>query len=216
MKHTENEERIIYSIGAIGFVIIAYYYLKSGITIDSILLVFKDFIPIFLALWLFKTVDGMRTSKSQKKAAEKTIKNICKKHSEYLKDLSEKNGRETERYLYFIKTKPETSFIPIELLRNGTLEIRISHGTLSNFGYSITKNDSDKEDKIAKVKNAVKEEVMKTLYNGGVRFNPPETIKENENNIAVRIKIVSVESFQDIIETIVDNVITLLKNKQGY
>ena len=214
-KQTKREEQIIYSIGAVGFIIIAFYYLKSGVTIDSILLVFKDFIPIFLTLWLFKTLDGMRASKSYEKAAEKAIEMICRRPDKYLEDSSEKNGKKTERYLYFIKTK--TSFIPIELLRKGTLEVRISYGTLENFGYSIKGNDSEKEDKISKVKTAVKEEVMKTLYDGGVRFNPPETIKESENNIAVRIIFApEEEGFQRIVETVVENVITLLKNKQGY
>jgi hypothetical protein len=92
---------------------------------------------------------------------------------------------------------------------NGSLEIRISYGTLANFDYSISPNDLDKETKIANVAKIVKSKTIETLQKEGARFEPLE------NNGTLKVKFVTNERFERIIEKVVGDIILLLKEKQG-
>ncbi|KAA6329306.1 hypothetical protein EZS27_021875 [termite gut metagenome] len=207
--HTKTEEKIVYTIGIIGVIAILFYNLKSGVSLDTILLILKDLAPLLVNIVIFYIVEGMKNpAKSFKKPAEKAITKIRQQYKDYLSDsLTKTDNQNGEKCLFLVK--PKTAFIPIDLLANGSLEIRISYGTLANFDYSIFPNDPDKETKIANVAKIVKSKTIETLQKEGARFEPLE------NNGTLKVKFVTNERFERIIEKVVGDIILLLKEKQG-
>jgi hypothetical protein len=95
-------------------------------------------------------------------------------------------------------------------LAKGFLEIRISYGTLANFGYTISPKDTDNDTKIANVAKIVKDKIKKTLQSEGVGFDPIENTK------TFQIKFNTTEKYESIIVTVVEKVIELLEDNREF
>jgi hypothetical protein len=208
--HTKTEEKIVYSFFAIGVIAILYYNLKSGISLDCIALILKDLMPLSITVWLFYIVEGMRKPGNFKKHAEKAVAKIRQKYNkDFLPEsLTKTENQNEKKYLFLAKQK--TAFIPIDLLCGGTLEIKVSYGTLAHFGYPISPIDPDKENKIDNVATIVKNKIRETLLRKGAKI---EEIRESDRSI--HIKFITPEEYEHIIVEVVEGVIGLLKEKQG-
>jgi hypothetical protein len=205
--HTKKEEIIVYTIGIIGVIAILFYNLKSGVSLDSILLIFKDLSPLFITIMIFYIVEGLGSPKYEK-AANRAIKKIRQKYNTVFSEDSTKNDSEkAEECLFF--SSPKTSFIPLYPLKQGILEIRISFGTIENFEKTISRQAPDKEDRITNKKNEVKKKVIELLQLSGAKFKVVE-----KESAAVQIEFLSSTGYERIIENIVGETIALLQEKR--
>ncbi|MDR1880030.1 MAG: hypothetical protein LBQ78_03780 [Tannerellaceae bacterium] len=206
--HTKTEEKIVYSFFVIGVIAILYYNLKSGVSLDSIALILKDLMPLSITVWLFYIVEGMRKPANFEKPAKRAVEKIRRQYkSFFLESLTKTENQSGEKCLFLAKQK--TSFISIDQLINGILEIRVSHGTLANFGYPISPNDPDKENRITNVAKIVKNVVRETLQRKGAKI---QEIREKDRSI--QIEFITPEEYEHIIVEVVEKVIGLLKEKR--
>lgn len=201
--HTKGDERLVYVIGAIGALAILVLNLKSGFSTDSLLAILKDLSPLAVSILIFK---GLFHKPDFKKAANRAIEKIRQTHEDIFSDKNFKGETGTEECLFLAKR--QTSFIPLGKLREGTLEIRVTFGTLDNFEI-ISSNDSNKERRIADKKKLVRGTTLKTLQLLGAKFHE----KEEDKDCAVRIKFERQASYDMILAEVIDAVISSLKSK---
>lgn len=208
--HTKKQEILVYTAFAIGILAILILNIKSGFSIDSILIILKDFSPLFISIMIFYILDGFLFRSSDFEKAEKTvIEKIRLRYSDIFSDETTKYDAETaQEYLFF--KKRTTAFIPIQLLKEGILEIRITYGTLENFETISPKDEAEKEMRISNKKNLVKNKVIETLQLIGAKFKVL-----NDKNSAVKIQFLPQSNYERILENVISETIMLLKENKG-
>lgn len=222
--HTKRQEIIVYTIGGIGFLAILVLNLKSGFSTDSLLAILKDLSPLMISVMLFYMLNGLLGMSDFKKSANRAIEKIQQYYMEkgifYKNTVLDIDNENAKECLYFEnkgKGKREdeeegqkTQFISLQDLRKGILEIRISYGTLAKFEI-ISPKDTDKEDRIAKKKQEVKEKTIKILQTQGTKF---EVLHDNKDS-AVKIQFLPNQhiSYEKILEEVIVGVIKLLEGK---
>ncbi len=200
--HTKTDERLVYIIGIIGTLAILGLNLKTDFSIDSFLAILKDLSPLTVSILIFK---GLFHKPDFKKSANRAITKIRENYSNiFSKDTVKSNKENAEECLFF--TKPQTSFIPLKELRKGILEIRVSYGTLANFGKVSPKDTTENEIKITNKKSLVKNKVIATLQANGAKFRVIES-----KDTAVRIEFERQANYDKILESVISDVISLLK-----
>jgi hypothetical protein len=204
--HTRKEEILVYAIGVIGILAILVFNLKAGFSIDSLLEIFKDLSSLLVSLGIFYIVDGLFRNSDFTKAADRAITKIRQKYEAiFAKDTIKSEKENAEECLFF--AKPQTSFIPLQELRQGILEIRISYGTLANFETISPKDTAENEIRIANKKNLVKGKTIETLQTVGVKFKILDS-----KDTAVRIQFLPQSNYERILENIINDIIILLKD----
>lgn len=202
IMHTKTDERLVYIIGVIGTLAILGLNLKSGFSIDTILLALKDLSPLMVSILIFK---GLFHKPDFKKSANRAIAKIREDYSDIFSKNTVKSEKENaEECLFF--AKPQTSFIPLKELREGILEIRVSYGTLANLGKVSPKDTAENEIKIADKKRLVKNKAIATLQACGAKFR----VIENKDT-AVRIEFEKQSDYDEIIVKVITDIISLLK-----
>lgn len=208
--HTKKQEILVYTAFAIGILAILILNIKSGFSIDNILIILKDFSPLFISIMIFYMLNGFLFRSSDFEKAEKTvIEKIRLRYSDIFSDETTKYDTETaQEYLFF--KKRTTAFIPIQLLKEGILEIRITYGTLENFETISPKDEAEKEMRISNKKNLVKNKVIETLQLTGAKFKVL-----NDKNSAVKIQFLPQTNYERILENVINETIMLLKENKG-
>lgn len=210
IMHTKKQEILVYTAFAIGILAILILNIKSGFSIDNILIILKDFSPLFISIMIFYMLNGFLFRSSDFEKAEKTvIEKIRLRYSDIFSDETTKYDTETaQEYLFF--KKRTTAFIPIQLLKEGILEIRITYGTLENFETISPKDEAEKEMRISNKKNLVKNKVIETLQLTGAKFKVL-----NDKNSAVKIQFLPQTNYERILENVINETIMLLKENKG-
>jgi len=198
--HTRKDEILVYIFGAIGFLAILILNFKSGFSIDSILTILKDLSPLVVSILIFK---GLFHKPNFKKAANRAIEIVLQKYKGVFAEKTFRGEKGVNEWLFFAKR--QTAFIPLKELREGTLEIRVSFGTLDIFK-AISPNDPEKDAKVAEKKRLVKSKTIETLQASGAKF-----ILKESDDLAVRIKFEDKSRYDEIIVKVIDVVIALLK-----
>lgn len=154
----------VYSIGAIWGASILVRTLLGDVSRADLLQCVQDLSEVAITLGVYWAVDQIRRPKSFSKAAETALKQLQARFKDLTRfGASKAAGPDgSERYL-FVTGKREAAFIPLEPLRRGILEIRVSYGTLDNLGISLSPKDIDKEEKIAAARSRVREEIVSFL-----------------------------------------------------
>jgi hypothetical protein len=202
IMHTKTDERLVYIIGVIGTLAILILNLKSGFSTDSIWAILKDLAPLAVSILIFK---GLFHKPDFKKAANRAIAKIRQEYADILaKDIVKCERENAEECLFF--AKPQTSFVPLKELREGVLEIRVSYGTLANFGKISPKETAENEAKIADKKSLVKSKVIATLQASGAKFRVSES-----KDSAVRIEFEKQSGYDKVIINVINEVVCLLK-----
>jgi hypothetical protein len=213
---TGKEEKIVYTIAGIGIFAILIFNFKSGFTSDSLLLILKDLCPLLVSVVIFHIVESLGPQ-SFEHAAKKAVRKI---RQNYKNDITQikKEGNSQKREKYLCLSTRETAFIPLDLLHKGTLEMRVSYGTLEHFGYQISVNDA-REEKAVKIKQAQNDFRQKTLdtlqifkRQGQVSYDDITDEKKDEN-VAIRIKFYYCRGYERIIEEITKEIIGLKKSE---
>ena len=206
IMHTRKEEILVYTIGGIGFLAILFLNLQFGFSTNAFLAILKDLAPLLITIMIFYMLNGFLFRSSDfEKAAMKVIEKIRQRYEDILADNTVKFDTETaQEYLFFKKRK--TAFIPIQSLKEGILEIRVSFGTLDNFE-TISQNDADKDVRIANKKELVKEKTIKNLQIIGAKFK----VLDNSKDSAVRIEFLPQVNYERILENVINDVIDFLK-----
>ena len=210
IMHTKKQETLVYTIGCIGFLAILVLNLKSGFSVDSLLVILKDVSPLMITVMLFYMLNGLFGTSDFKKSADKAITKI-RQHYEneeiFDEDIFKTEKGKTE-CLFFAARK--TQFIPLKELREGILEIHISRGTLETFGEEI--NETNKVAKIAKKKEEAKEKTIKILQEQGAKFKITNSKSEHS---AIRIEFLEQQhiSYERILEDVINDIIILLKER---
>lgn len=211
VMHTKKEEILVYTIGAIGFFAILFLNLKSGFSLDSFLAILKDLAPLMISLVIFYMLNGFLFRSSDfEKAANKALKKIKQHYKEILAEDNQKFNTETaQEYLFFKKRK--TAFIPIQPLREGVLEIRVSFGTLDNFETISAKDATENEVRIANKKELVKNEVIARLQQIGARF---ELLDNKNKDAAATIRFLDKSGYERNLENVINYVIEEIFQKK--
>lgn len=203
VMHTKTDERLVYIIGVIGTLAILILNLKTGFSIDAVWAILKDLSPLAVSILIFK---GLFHKPDFRKAANRAISKIRQEYADiFAKDIVKSDKENAEECLFF--AKPQTSFIPLKELREGILEIRVSYGTLANFGKVSPKETAENEIKIADKKSLVKNTTIATLQASGAKFRVSES-----KDSAVRIEFERQSAYDKILKNVIDNIITLLKD----
>lgn len=206
IMHTRKEETLVYTIGGIGILAILVLNLKSGFSIDSLWAILKDLSPLIITVMIFYMLNGFLFRSSDfEKAAIKVIDKIRQRHEDILADRTIKYDTDTaQEYLFF--KKRTTAFIPIQPLKDGILEIRITYGTLENFETISPKDAVEKEMRIANKKNVVKNKIIENLQFIGARFKVLDC-----KEAAVRIEFLPQVNYERILENIINETIRVLR-----
>ncbi|NLB86597.1 MAG: hypothetical protein GX793_06015 [Bacteroidales bacterium] len=209
--HSKRQEILVYIAFAIGFLAILLLNIKSGFSIDSILFILKDLAPLFISVMIFYMLNGFLFRSSDFEKTEKiVIDKIRQRYSDILADDTTKFDTETaQEYLFFKKRK--TAFIPIQLLKEGILEIRVSYGTLDNFETISQKDEKENELRIENKKNLVKSKVVESLQLAGAKFK----ILENKKDTAVKIQFLPQSNYERILENVISETIKFLQEDKS-
>ena len=203
--HTKTDERLVYIIGVIGTLAILILNLKLGFSIDIVLAILKDLSPLAVSILIFK---GLFHKPDFKKAANRAITKIHQDQELadiFAKDIVRCEKENAEECLFF--AKPRTSFIPLKELREGVLEIRVSYGTLANFGNISPKETAENEIKIADKRIVVRKKTIATLQSNGAKFQEIES-----KDSTVRIKFERQSNYDRILKNVITDIITVLKD----
>ena len=153
--------------------------------------------------FLFRSSDFEKTEKI-------VIDKIRQRYSDILADDTTKFDTETaQEYLFFKKRK--TAFIPIQLLKEGILEIRVSYGTLDNFETISQKDEKENELRIENKKNLVKSKVVESLQLAGAKLK----ILENKKDTAVKIQFLPQSNYERILENVISETIKFLQEDKS-
>jgi len=205
--HSKKEEIIVYTIGVIGILAILFLNLKSGFSMDSLFAILKDLAPLLITIMIFYMLNGFLLRSSDfEKAAIKVIDKIRQRHEDILADKTQKYDTETAKEYLFFK-KRTTAFIPIQVLKDGILEICVTFGTLDNFEKISPKDAAEKiEMRITNKKNIVKDRVIESLQFVGAKFKVLDC-----KDAAVRIEFLPQVNYERILENIINETIKVLR-----
>jgi len=205
--HTRKEEIFVYAIGVIGTLAILVFNLKTGFSTDSLLVILKDLSPLLISLMIFYALNGLFFRSSDfEKVANRVIEKIRRRYENVLdKDIVKSEKEKAEKCLFF--AKPQTSFIPLQELKQGLLEIRVSYGTLANFETISPKDTAENEIRIANKRSLVKNKTIETLQIVGAKFNVLDS-----KDTAVRVQFMPQSNYERILENVINDIITLLKD----
>jgi hypothetical protein len=205
--HTRKEEILVYTIGAIGTLAILVFNLKTGFSADSLWVILKDLAPLFVSLMIFYMLNGLFFRSSDfKKVANRVTEKIRNRYENIFAEDTVKSEKENaEECLFF--AKPQTSFIPLQELRQGILEVRISYGTLANFETISPKDTAENEIRIANKKSLVKSKTIETLQIVGAKF-----MVLDSKDTAVKIQFLQQSNYERILENAINDIIISLKD----
>lgn len=205
--HSKRQEQLVYIAFVIGTLAILALNLKTDFSIDSILLILKDLSPLFISVMIFYMLNGFLFRSSDfEKTAKTVIKKIRERYSDiFAEDIVKGETETAQEYLFFKKRK--TAFIPIQPLKEGILDIRITYGTLENFEAISPKDSAENEIRIANKKKIVREEVIKMLQLAGAKFKVIEDDKS-----ALKVQFSQQSNYERILESVICEVITILRN----
>lgn len=206
--HSKKQEIAVYLAFTVGVLSILVLNINSEFSIDSILTILKDLSPLFISIMIFYILDGFLFRSSDfEKAGKIVINKIRQRHNEVFAEDTTKYDTETaQEYLFFKKRK--TAFIPIQLLlKEGILEIRITYGTLENFETISPKDETEKEIRILHKRNLVRKKVIESLQLSGAKFKVLD-----DHKFAVKIQFLPQSNYERILENVINEVITLLKD----
>jgi hypothetical protein len=207
IMHTKTEEYLVYTIGGIGFLAILILNLQSGFSTNAFLAILKDLSPLFITLVIFYMLNGLFfKSYNFEKVANKVIEKVLHRYEDiFAKETTKSEKENAEECLFF--AKPVTSFIPLQEIRQGVLEIRISYGTLANFETISPKDTAENEIRVANKKCLVKSKTIEALQISGAKFKALD-----DKDSAVKIQFLPQSKYERILETVINDIITLLKD----
>lgn len=194
----KKEQRISLLFSIIGTLAILINLFIKGFTTENMLDALKDLVGLAVTIAVFIVANRISSQTNSfleagKKGLIKLLmNNNTKKYLDGIKANSEKSEIEEEndkrnKYLFIKRINPKlkskVTFIPVNDLEDGILDIRVSKGTLFNLGFD------DPESEVEPCKKKVAEGVLDILNQKGLKqpddFEIVERPKSNNSAIVI-------------------------------